>query len=48
MRGIFKIRFIHKEWAMLEKIKKHKKLTIAIVVIVIIAIVIGILETECQ
>ena len=28
---------------MLEKIKKHKKLTIAIVVIVIIAIVIGIL-----
>lgn len=43
MRGIFKIRFIHKEWAMLEKIKKHKKLTIAIVVIVIIAIVIGIL-----
>ena len=33
MRGIFKIRFIHKEWAMLEKIKKHKKLMIAIVVI---------------
>ena len=43
MRCIFKIRFIHKEWAMLEKIKKHKKLMIAIVVIVIIAIVVGIL-----